>query len=78
MKVPLQEKIAELEGRIAKLEQDASEHWGRSYEYFTVDSTGLQGRDVFREHWDKMWKHFDEVMKSAFRRRRTPAPKGSR
>lgn len=68
MKIPLQEKIAELEARITKLENDASEHWGRSYEYFSVDSTGLQGRDVFGEHWDKMWKEFRLVMKTAFGR----------
>ncbi len=68
MKIPVQEKIAELEARIAKLEADASEHWGRNYEYFSVDQTGLQCRDVFGEHWDKMWHHFNQVMKAAFGR----------
>ena len=66
MKIPAQEKIAELEVRIAKLERDASEHWGRNYDYFTVDSTGLQGRNVFGEHWDRMWKEFHLAMKAAF------------
>ena len=68
MKIPVQEKIAELEARIAKLERDASEHWGRNYEYFTVDQVGMQCRDVFREHWDKMWKEFHHLMKAAFGR----------
>lgn len=64
MKIPAQEKIAELEARIAKLEKDAEEHWGRVYQYRSV-STSRKG--VFGEHWNKMWEHFDKLMESAFR-----------
>lgn len=68
MKIPVQEKIAELEQRIAALEKDATEHFGTSYEYFAVDQNGLQYHDAFGEHWDKMWGEFHLVMRSVFGR----------
>jgi hypothetical protein len=56
MKIPMQEKIAELERRIEALEK-------RNPEIRTVHPK------VFGKHWHRMWQEFDEVMKQAFGRK---------
>lgn len=73
MKIPLQEKIAELETRIAGLELRAAavEHTLRS-ERRTVRVTTtewLRHRDMegFHTHWREMWQHFDAAMKAFFK-----------
>jgi hypothetical protein len=55
MKISVQEKIAELETRIEKLEK----RQGR------VEVKNFDERT--RGHWKKMWSEFDEVMKELFR-----------
>jgi hypothetical protein len=59
-KVPLQEKIAELESRIAKLERDASEHWGRDYSVRTLSPEA-------DKEWTALWQHFKNFFEIMFR-----------
>lgn len=66
MKIPLQEKLAELESRIEFLElvnnvtHDQQAYWrGRK-----SVSKNLR----FSDHWDKMWEHFHLAMKEIFGR----------
>lgn len=61
MKIPVQDKIAELEARIAALEK-------RSNSERTRTLVQVVNKSVLGEHWDKMWLEFDHAMKAAFRR----------
>lgn len=61
MKISVQEKIAELEARIAALEQ------GRTTTTTTTRTVSMRTKGPFGEHWDKMWEHFDKIMDNAFR-----------
>lgn len=65
MKVPLQDKIAELESRIAGLEERERLLMGRSSQQ-TVTTTTTVTAKGFGEHWSKMWEEFHLVMKEAF------------
>jgi ABC-type antimicrobial peptide transport system ATPase subunit len=68
MKIPLQEKIAELEGRIRVLEEKPCRC--RVVEKTTViTSSGFSKPDLekFHAHWHEMWKHFDLAIKSFFK-----------
>jgi hypothetical protein len=62
MKIPLQQKIAELEQRIVALEALAKKE-----RLFTRTSvrTDLDARS--EGHWSRMWFHFDEMMHRIFR-----------
>lgn len=62
-KVSLQEKIAELESRIAALE-------GRTFRTVTTTTVNrvAVNSNVFGEHWDKMWDEFHAMMKGVFKR----------
>ena len=62
-KIPVQEKIAELESRIAALEKGTRVH-SRITQEFSVGSPSTE----MWAHWREMWKEFDEVMKSAFQK----------
>jgi hypothetical protein len=61
--IPLQEKIAELDRRIAKLEKAHGVEWVKT----EVARTTTSKSEIFGEDWDKMWEHFHKVMKAAFR-----------
>jgi hypothetical protein len=64
MQIPAQEKIAELESRIAALEDWRKEH---SCVRLTLKRTrhegSVTGDGVFGDAWHKMWQAFDEVIK---------------
>jgi hypothetical protein len=60
--IPLQQKIADLEQRIEKLEK---ERGGRTHVTVTRTRYSSAG-EPFGEHWDKMWEHFSAFMKSVF------------
>jgi hypothetical protein len=63
VKIPVQEKIAELERRIEALEK--YHKWARGY---TVTQTSSEAPPaVFGVHWDKMWVEFKEVMRAYWR-----------
>jgi hypothetical protein len=59
--MPLQEKIAQLEMRIAALEKWRQEHSHVSYVRRVHTEHAAEG--IFGESWRKMWEHFHEVMK---------------
>lgn len=65
--MPVQEKIAQLEMRIAALEQWREEHscvnvtMKRTVREATYKPDAADG--IFGESWRKMWEHFHEVMK---------------
>lgn len=62
--MPLQEKIAQLEMRIAALEKFREEHFRMCPRYVrTVHTAHISSDGVFGESWRKMWEHFHEVMK---------------
>lgn len=61
-KMSVQEKIADLEMRIVALEKGLKIH-SQTTRYFT----SFSGSSVLWEHWHKMWKEFDAVMKEAFK-----------
>ena len=63
--VPLQQKISELEQRIATLEKASGVKWVKTEVTRTI--TTAEPSKVFGEDWDKMWEHFHKVMKAAFR-----------
>ena len=60
MKIPVQEKIAELESRIEKLEKEVK----RLKELRqTVTVMGEEANEIFESSaWKNMWKNFEEVM----------------
>jgi hypothetical protein len=71
MKIPLQEKIAELEGRIEALEKargGTSVTFTHTTTQTQTTSKPLNGDSIFGEHWKKMWEEFGHVMKAAFRK----------
>ncbi len=57
MKIPLQEKIAELERRIQVLE---------ARDKTTARTVTVE---TLQPEWGRMWKTFDQVMEKAFGRR---------
>jgi hypothetical protein len=61
--VPLQQKIAELEGRIEKLEKEHGVVFTRT----TITSLHSPGDGAFGDGWEKMWQGFNEMMKAAFK-----------
>ena len=61
MKVTVQEKIAELEGRIKKLEDQANQR-----HEVVRERTVLRADGPFGEHWRKMWVEFELAMKELF------------
>lgn len=68
MKIPLQEKIAELEARIVELEK--KERWRGQAEQRKTDHTIItKGGGIPSErmrHWHKMWEEFNLAMKDMF------------
>lgn len=61
--VPLQQKFAELEQRVEKLEKErrvVSTHTTVTQVRYS-DGAAAAGA-IFGEHWNKMWDHFHEVM----------------
>jgi hypothetical protein len=58
--IPLQQKIAQLEERVAALEK------AHGVRYVTTITETVTSSKIFGEHWDKMWHHFHEMMKEAF------------
>jgi len=60
-KMSLQEKIAELESRIAALEK------GHTRTVVTETTTTVRMGQPFGEHWRKMWDEFGEAMKEVFK-----------
>lgn len=65
MKIPLQEKIAELERRIVRLEEHARGDTGAIYSRITKNGKAIEGKR-FGPHWSKMWEEFHLAMKEMF------------
>ena len=62
MKIPIQQKIAELEQRISALEKQVRMRpVSTECETTTVIRSGNSG--VFGDSWNSMWKSFNEVMR---------------
>ena len=61
MKVPIQEKVAELESRVALLEKALNLHSTITHTFSSSPPDG-----VMWKHWDNMWQEFNLVMKTAF------------
>jgi hypothetical protein len=59
MKVPLQEKIAELESRIVALEKAQKVHARVTREFLPWESN-------ITNQWKRMWEEFDKIMKKVF------------
>jgi hypothetical protein len=58
MKIPMQEKIAELETRIAALEKKNAKDSPST----TTERTARSLDRVFGTDWHKMWEHFQKVV----------------
>jgi len=69
--IPLQEKIAELESRIAVLEKLVSKGYTSTTTTRTVEVNNVNTDvdEVFGPGWTKMWDGFAETMKQAFGRK---------
>jgi hypothetical protein len=65
--VPLQNKVAELEQRIEKLEKERAVTTTNTSTERTVYVSGRVPDGIFGDGWKKMWQGFDEMMKAAFR-----------
>jgi len=63
VKIPVQEKIAELEWRIARLESNPCRC--RVVTSETVSNVDFTSNP----HWKALWKEFDALMKSMFKRK---------
>lgn len=61
--IPLQEKIAELEQRIVRLEEQAQD---RKKKTVLVATPYSKGTSFFGPHWHKMWEEFHLAMKEIF------------
>lgn len=65
MKIPIQEKVAELERRIQALEE-AQQKQGYVKMNYSGTISQEQHDKIFGSNWKKMWSYFDKVMKEAF------------
>jgi len=63
VKIPVQEKIAELERRIEALERAPTRRTPT-----TTTTTGETFTPMQRWHWDQLWRHFDGFFKGLQRR----------
>jgi BMFP domain-containing protein YqiC len=72
MKIPLQEKIAELESRITALELRATavetKLCGRTSRTIVTNDPNWHGFNAdVEKHWRGLWREFDALMKSVFK-----------
>lgn len=70
MRIPVQEKISELESRIAVLESRVAGLQSRQgiHTVITTENMSAEKSKAFHAHWREMWNKFDEIMKSVFDR----------
>lgn len=66
MKIPIQEKVAELERRIQALEEAQQQKQGYVKMKYSGTITQEEHDKIFGSNWKRMWMYFDKVMKAAF------------